>query len=77
MLMHEIKIKVNGNGTLTTGFVERLKIGTTNEINRTKFVFDIEDSVEGIFHYAKFLKDNTSYIYRIYNKLWKNTLCRR
>ena len=67
MLMHEIKIKVNGNGTLTTGFVDRLKLGTANEVNRVKMIFNVDESVEGTFRYIKFLKGDISFIYRIHN----------
>ena len=66
--MHEIKIKIKGNGTVDTGFRERLRIGVANEINRVKFVFELEDTIEGSYHYIKFLKDDISYIYRVYNK---------
>ena len=40
--MHEIKIKIKGNGTVDTGFRERLRIGVANEINRVKFVFELD-----------------------------------
>ena len=63
--MYEIKIKVNGNGTLNTGFVERLKLGTHNEVNRVKLSFEVDETIEGSYHYVKFLKDDTSLIYRI------------
>lgn len=66
--MHEIKIKIKGNGTVDTGFRERLRIGVANEINRVKFVFELDNTIEGSYHYIKFLKDDISYIYRVYNK---------
>ena len=66
--MHEIKIKVNGDGTINTGSKCRLQIGVENEINRVKFVFELDETIEGTYHYIKFLKDSISYIYRVYNK---------
>lgn len=65
--MHEIKIKVNGNGTLTTGFVDRLKLGTAHEVNRVKMVFEIDETIEGTYQYVKFLKGDISYFYRVNN----------
>ena len=56
--MHEIKIKVNGDGTINTGSKCRLQIGVENEINRVKFVFELDETIEGTYHYIKFLKDN-------------------
>ena len=45
--MHEIKIKVNGDGTINTGSKCRLQIGVENEINRVKFVFELDETIEG------------------------------
>lgn len=76
--MHEIKIKIKGNGAVDTGFKDRLKIGVANEINRVKFVFELDPTIEGTYHYLKFLKDDVSYIYRVYNKqiiISKSILC--
>ena len=56
--MHERKIKIKGNGTVDTGFRERLRIGVANEINRVKFVFELDNTIEGSYHYIKFLKDD-------------------
>lgn len=66
--MYEIKLKVNGNGTLSTGSNERLRLGTEGESNRAKFIFDIDSTVEGTFQYVKFLKGNLSFIYRLSGK---------
>ena len=38
--MFEINIKVNGNGTLNIGNTDRIKLGTENEVNRVKLVFE-------------------------------------
>lgn len=65
--MHVIKIKINGNGTVETGSKTRLKIGVENEINSVKIVFDVDASIEGNYHYVKFLRDKISYILRIHN----------
>ena len=43
--MYEIKIKVNGNGTLNIGKTERLRLGTANEVNRCKLVFEDDSSI--------------------------------
>ena len=40
--MYEIKIKVNGNGT-------------QNEVNRVKLKFEVYGTIEGSYHYVKFL----------------------
>lgn len=66
--MHEIKIKINGDGTVNTGSKSRLRIGVEDEINRVKFVFELDETIEGSYHYIKFLKDDVSYIYRVHNK---------
>ena len=66
--MYEIKIKVNGNGTLNIGKAERLRLGTANEVNRCKLVFEVDSSIEGSFQYIKFLKKGISYLYRVYDK---------
>ena len=66
--MYEIKIKVNGNGTLNIGKAERLRLGTANEVNRCKLVFEVDSSIEGSYQYIKFLKKDTSYLYRVYDK---------
>ena len=67
--MHEIKIKINGDGTVNTGSKNRLRIGVEDEINRVKFVFELDDSIEGSYHYLKFLRDETSiFIVCITNK---------
>lgn len=66
--MYEIKIKINGDGTIETGSTTRLKIGVESEINRVKFIFELDSTIEGNYHYIKFLKDNISYIYRVYSK---------
>ena len=47
--MFEIKIKVNGNGTLNIGNTDRIKLGTENEVNRVKLVFDVDSSIEGVY----------------------------
>ena len=66
--MYEIKIKVNGNGTLTTGKSGRLRLGTKSEIGRACLVFDVDSTVEGTYQYVKFVKDTTSYLYRVTSK---------
>lgn len=66
--MFEIKIKVNGNGTLTFGNGERLNLGTTGESQRIKLVFDVDDTVEGSYQYIKFVNQKATYLYRIYSK---------
>lgn len=66
--MHEIKIKINGDGTVNTGFRERLRIGVASEMNRVKFVFDVDETIEGTYQYLKFIRNGVSYIYRVYNK---------
>ena len=66
--MYEIKIKVNGNGTLNIGKAERLRLGTANEVNRCKLVFEVDSSIEGSYQYIKFLKKDFSYLYRVYDK---------
>lgn len=66
--MHEIKIKINGDGTVDTGSKTRLRIGVESEVNRVKFVFDVDSTIEGTYHYIKFLRDDISYIYRVHNK---------
>lgn len=66
--MYEIKLKVNGNGTISTGSLERLRLGTECEINRARLVFDIDSSVEGTYQYVKFLKGTYSVVYRVSNK---------
>ena len=40
--MHEIKIKINGDGTVDTGSKTRLRIGVESEVNRVKFIFDVD-----------------------------------
>ena len=67
--MFDIKIKVNGNGTLTTGKSNRLRLGTQHEVGRVRFVFDVDSSVEGTFQYIKFVKEGRSYLYRVSNKV--------
>ena len=66
--MHEIKIKINGDGTVDTGSKTRLRIGVESEVNRVKFIFDVDSTIEGTYHYIKFLRDDISYIYRVHNK---------
>ena len=66
--MHEIKIKIRGDGSVSTGSNGRLKIGVANEINRVKFVFELDPTIEGTYHYLKILKDDVSYIYRVHSK---------
>ena len=66
--MHYIKLKINGDGTVNAGSKVRMRIGVENEVNRVKFVFELDESIEGTYHYIKFLKDDISYIYRVYNK---------
>lgn len=66
--MYEIKIKVNGNGTLNIGNTDRLKLGTEYEVNRIKLKFDIDSSVEGTYQYVKFYKKDLSIIYRVNDK---------
>lgn len=66
--MYDIKIKVNGNGTLTTGKSGRLRLGTKSEIGRACLVFDVDSTVEGTYQYVKFVKDTTSYLYRVTSK---------
>ena len=68
MFVYEIKIKVNGNGTLTTGKSGRLRLGTKSEIGRACLVFDVDSTVEGTYQYVKFVKDTTSYLYRVTSK---------
>lgn len=67
--MYEIKLKVNGNGTISTGSLERLRLGTECEVNRAKFIFDIDSTVEGTYQYIKFKKGDSSYLYRVTNKV--------
>lgn len=66
--MYEIKIKVKGDGTLNFGGSNRLRLGTENEINRVKFVFDIDDSVSGTYQYVKFYKKGLAHLYRVNDK---------
>ena len=66
--MFEIKIKVNGNGTLNIGNTDRIKLGTENEVNRVKLVFDVDSSIEGVYQYVKFNKGNTAHLYRVIQK---------
>lgn len=63
--MFEINIKVNGNGTLNIGNCDRIKLGTEYEINRVKLVFDIDSSISGTYHYVKFVKKDTAYLFRV------------
>ncbi len=65
--MYQIKLKVNGNGTLTFEQKPRLKLGTSYEDNSVKLVFEIDDSVEGEYHYIKLLNGNLSCLYRVKN----------
>ena len=66
--MFEINIKVNGNGTLNIGNTDRIKLGTENEVNRVKLVFDVDSSIEGVYQYVKFNKGNTAHLYRVTQK---------
>ena len=66
--MFEINIKVNGNGTLNIGNADRIKLGTENEVNRVKLVFDVDSSIEGVYQYVKFNKGNTAHLYRVTQK---------
>ena len=66
--MFEIKIKVNGNGTLNVGYPDRLKLGTANEVNRVKLVFDVDSSIEGVYQYVKFNKGDTAHLFRVNQK---------
>ncbi len=61
--MHEIRIKVNCNGTLSTnGSV--IKLGTEQERKRTKLYFDIDFEIEGTYYYVKFKHKKATYLYR-------------
>lgn len=66
--MFDIKIKIRGNGTLDFGSSGRLRLGTTNENQRIKLVFDIDDTVEGTYQYIKFVNKKATYLYRVYSK---------
>ena len=66
--MHEIKLKIRGDGTVNTGSKSRLQLGVEHEINRVKFVFELDPTIEGTYHYLKILKDDVSYIYRVHSK---------
>jgi len=68
LIVFEIKIKVNGNGTLNVGYPDRLKLGTANEVNRVKLVFDVDSSIEGVYQYVKFNKGNTAHLFRVNQK---------
>lgn len=66
--MFEIKIKVNGNGTLNIGNTDRLRLGTENEVNRVKLTFEVDSSIEGTYQYVKFNKKGVAHLYRVTNK---------
>lgn len=66
--MYEIKLHVRENGTLDTGLKDRLRLGTEEENQRTKLVFEIDDSVEGIYHYLKLVNGSLSCLYRVKSK---------
>lgn len=67
--MFEIKIKVKGNGTLEWGNDKRLRLGTTGENQRTKLLFDVDDSIEGEYQYIKFAGKRATYLYRVHNQM--------
>lgn len=66
--MHEIKIKIQGDGSVRTGTQDRLKLGVAHEINRVRLVFELDPTIEGSYHYIKFYKDDISIIYRVNSK---------
>lgn len=63
--MYEIKLNVRANGTLEIGLHGRLRLGTTDENQRTKLTFEIDTLVEVAYHYLKLTNGNLSCLYRI------------
>ena len=66
--MYEITLNVRENGTLETNLPDRLRLGTTDENQRTKFNFVLDDSIEGKYHYLKLVNENLSCLYRVNSK---------
>lgn len=62
--MYEIRIKVNGDGTLTTNDPV-IKLGTQQEKRRATLLFDIDESIEGNYQYVKFKHDKATYLSRV------------
>ena len=71
--MHEIKIRIHGDGSVRTGFQDRLRLGVAHEVNRVRLAFELDPTIEGSYHYIKFYKDDISMIYRVHsNKIIVN-----
>lgn len=66
--MYEIKLHVRANGTLDTGSTERLRLGTEEENQRTKLVFEVDPSVTGTYHYLKLVNGSLACLYRVKSK---------
>lgn len=62
--MYVIKIKVNGDGTLTAND-SVIKLGTQLEKRRATLFFDIDESIEGSYQYVKFKHDKATYLSRV------------
>ncbi len=62
--MYQINIKVNADGTLST-LDGTLRLGTEQEVSRTKLVFEIDHTIEGTIHYVKFAHKKATYLYRV------------
>lgn len=65
--MYEITLYVKANGTLATEQKGILKLGTENEIKRTRLLFDVDSRIEGKYRYLKLVTTNLSCLYRISN----------
>lgn len=66
--MYQIKIKVNGDGTLTFEDKPRLRLGTAEENRRIKLVFEVDETIEGNFRYIKLVNGTLACLFRVINK---------
>lgn len=62
--MYQINIKVNADETLST-LDGTLRLGTEQEVSRTKLFFEIDASIEGTIRYVKFVHKRATYLYRV------------
>ena len=68
-MSHDIRIKVNANGTLTGPCP--LELSVYKESKRVRLLFEVDPEIDAEYHYLKFSHLKTTYLYRVHSNAFE------